>query len=282
MPVNIQHDTASALKVGHESVSSSYIGHEQVYPNSVEISNFRFPVTDAGVAWQSQVPLAGSTLSDQRNVEITGAIGSTFTLAGASGVSSSQFNNPYTLTTSPFRFRVAIDSNNSCDASSRTPTVAITPTGSTVLKPYNSSNQTGVSTPNGGVSQVQGPSSSSFTPSVSFSVTENSRVLTYVGGSPRFAAGSSWTVTATVGVDTTKVNYYSLGWYKGNASGSTSPSGGSAHIIANNAGSGTLTFNITGGDTGYVRFHVYTYANSTPPNCYSAMPFQTTTSNYYP
>ena len=275
MPVNIQHDTASALQVGHESVSAGYIGHEQVYPNSVEISNFRFPVTDAGVQWISQVPLAGSTLSDQRNVEITGAIGSTFTLAGANGVSSSQFNNPYTLTTSPYRFRVAIGSNNSCDAPTRTPTVAITPTGNTVLG-------SGVSTPYGAVSQVQGPVSSSFTPSVSFSVTENSRVLTYIGASPRFAAGSSWTVTATVGVDTTRVNYYTLGWYKGNASGSTSPSGGSAHIIANNAGSHTLTFNITGGDTGYVRFHVYTYANSTPPNCYDALPFQTTTSNYYP
>jgi len=277
MPVNIQHDTASALKVGHESVSSSYIGHEQVYPNSVEISNFRFPVTDAGVAWQSQVPLAGSTLSDQRNVEITGAIGSTFTLAGASGVSSSQFNNPYTLTTSPLRFRVAIGSNNSCDASSRTPTVAITPTGNTVLKPYNSSNQTGVSTPYGGVTQVQGPISSSFTPSVSFSVTENSRVLTYIGGTPFFTGGSSWTVTATVGVDTTKVSSYTLGWYRGN--GTTNTYG---TTIANNAGSGTYTFSLTGGTAGYVRFHVYTYANSTPPNCYESFPFQTSTSNYYP
>ena len=275
MPINIQHDAASALKVGHESVSAGYIGHEQVYPNSVEISNFRFPVSDAGATYTGQVPVGGATVSDQYNVEITGALGSTFTLAGAGGVSSSQFNNPYTLTTSPYRFRVAIGSNNSCDANARTPRVDITPTGSTVLG-------SGVSNSAGYLPQTQGPISSTFTPSVSFSVTENSRVLTYVGASPRFAAGSSWTVTATVGVDTTRVNYYTLGWYKGNASGSTSPSGGSAHIIANNAGSHTLTFNITGGDTGYVRFHVYTYANFTPPNCYTAMPFQTATSNYYP
>jgi len=185
------------------------------------------------------------------------------------GVTTS-FSNPYTLTTSPFRFRTTIDSNNVCDAPTRYPSVIITPTGSTTLA-------SGVNALSGNTSQTAGPVSSTFTPSVSFSVTENSRVLTYVGGAPRFAAGSSWTVTATVGVDTTKVNYYSLGWYRGNASTNTTGT-----TIANNAGSGTYTFNITGGDTGYVRFHVNTYANSTPPNCYTANPFKTDTSNYYP
>ena len=270
MPINIQHDAASALKVGHESVSAGYIGHEQVYPNSVEISNFRFPVSDAGATYTGQVPVGGATVSDQYNVEITGALGSTFTLAGAGGVSSSQFNNPYTLTTSPYRFRVAIGSNNSCDANARTPRVDITPTGSTVLA-------SGLSNSAGYLPQAQGPISSTFTPSVSFSITENSRVLTYIAGTPFFTGGSSWTVTATVGVDTTKVSYYTLGWYRGN--GTTNTYG---TTIANNAGSGTYTFSLTGGTAGYVRFHVYTYATSSPPNCYTAMPFQTSTSNYYP
>lgn len=270
MPVNIQHDTASALQVGHESVSAGYIGHEQVYPNSVEISSLRFPVTDAGVAWSSQVPVGGSTLSDQRNVEITGAIGSTFTLAGAGGVNSSQFNNPYTLTTSPLRFRVAIDSNNSCDAPYRTPTVAITPTGNTVLG-------SGVSTPFGYVSQAPGPYHQSFSTSASFSVTENSRVLTYVGGTPFFTGGSSWTVTVTVPVNTTQVTSYGLGWYRGN--GTTNTYGTN---FANNAGSATYTFSLTGGTAGYVRFQLTTYANTTPPNCWEASPLRHTTSNYYP
>lgn len=270
MPVNIQHDTASALQVGHESVSAGYIGHEQVYPNSVEISNFRFPVTDAGVLWSSQVPLAGSTLSDQRNVEITGAIGSTFTLSGGGGVNSSQFNNPYTLTTSPYRFRVVIDSNNTCDAPARTPVVDITPTGNTVLG-------SGVSTPNGAVSQVLGPTYTDFSTSASFSVTENSRVLTYVGGTPFFTGGSSWTVSVTVPVNTTQVTQYGLSWYRGN--GTTNTYG---TTIANNAGSGSYTFSLTGGTAGYVRFNLTTYANTAPPNCWTASPLRHTTSNYYP
>jgi len=277
MPINIQHDSASALKVGHESVSASYIGHEQIYPNTVEITGFNYPVTDAGVNITGAISVNGATLSDQYNVEVIGPIGATFNLAASTGGGSipqtgvtTSFSNPYTLTTSPFRFRTTIDSNNVCDAPTRYPSVIITPTGSTTLA-------SGVNALSGNTSQTAGPVSSTFTPSVSFSVTENSRVLTYVGGAPRFAAGSSWTVTATVGVDTTKVNYYSLGWYRGNASTNTTGT-----TIANNAGSGTYTFNITGGDTGYVRFHVNTYANSTPPNCYTASPFKTDTSNYYP
>ena len=269
MPINIQHDAASALKVGHENVSAGYVGHEQVYPNTVEISNFRFPTTNAGVLRTGNVPVGGVALSDDYNVEITGAIGATFTLAGGSTVSSAQFNNPYTLASSPYRFDVAISSNNVCDASFTSPSIVITPTGSTQLASGINATQA--------IGQTAGPVSSSFTPSVSFSVTENSRVLSYVAGTPFFSGGSSWRVTATVGVDTTKVSYYTLGWYRGN--GTTSTYGTN---ITNNAGSGTYTFSLTGGTAGYVRFHINTYANSTPPNCYSASPFKTSTSNYYP
>ena len=133
MPINIQHDSASALKVGHESVSASYIGHQQIYPNTVEISNFRFATTNAGVLRTGTVPVGGAALSDDYNVEITGAIGATFTLAGINTVSSGQFNNPYTLASSPYRFDVVIDSNNVCDASGTSPGVVITPTGNTQL-----------------------------------------------------------------------------------------------------------------------------------------------------
>tara|TARA_B100000614_G_C14507681_1_gene477217 strand:+ start:25 stop:834 length:810 start_codon:yes stop_codon:yes gene_type:complete len=269
MPINIQHDAASALKVGHENVSAGYVGHEQIYPNTVEISNFRFPTTNAGVLRTGNVPVGGAALSDDYNVEITGPIGATFELAGINTVNSGQFSNPYTLTSSPFRFDVVIGSNNVCDSSFTSPGVVITPTGSTQLASGINATQA--------IGQTAGPNSSSFTPSVSFSVTENSRVLTYVGGSPFFTGGSSWTVTATVGVDTTRVNYYTLGWYRGN--GTTNTYG---MTIANNAGSGTYTFSLTGGTAGYVRFHLRTYAISSPPNCYSASPFLTTSSNYYP
>lgn len=271
MPINIQHDSASALKVGHESVSASYIGHEQVYPNTVEITNLRFPTTDAGVLiGTNTVPVGGATLSDQYNVEITGALGSTFTLYGGGGVNSSQFNNPYTLTTSPYRFRVAIDSNNSCDAGARTPVVGLTPTGSTVVAG-------GVANPTGSAGQAAGPTYQSFSTSASFSVTENSRVLTYIGGTPFFTTGSSWTVTVTVPVNTTQVSQYGLSWYRGNASVNTTGT-----TFANNAGSATHTFNITGGTAGYVRFNLTTYANGGPPNCWEANPLRHTTSNYYP
>lgn len=182
MPINIQNEAASALKVGHESVSSGYIGHEQVYPNSVTIQSFVFTDT-SNIAYDQ-----GGSNGTTRITRVTGDLGSTYSLAGSNGVNTS-INGNYTLNTSPTDHNAVIAAQSSCTVPARTPTVTLTPTGNTVL-------QGGGSTFAPSITQTAGPGITyNYSGSLNISATIANSVTTEQNGTLYFTTGATCTVS---------------------------------------------------------------------------------------
>ena len=221
MPTNLGHEAISALKVGHENVTGGYIGHEQIFPNTTEITSLAY--TDL-----STVNINGET----RVLNVAGQVGSTFDIAGTAGATS---YSGQTLTSSPQAFNVAITSNNSsCTASSRQPTIVVTPTGTTQLA-------SGV---NGTlVLNQQGGSGITYrSATASINVTNTNRVVQTAGSNVYWAAGSSWNVSWSVSSAHGTNGYFSGFVFPGTTSGTTSYS--QFNQGATNA-SGSFTFTLT-------------------------------------
>jgi len=176
MPSNIENANISAIKLGTADVTKGYIGHEEVYPNTREIQSAAFTNT-------STLANSGGT----RSYRVTGDVGSQYTLAGSNGASSL---GTQILPASPTDYSINISSNGSCGASSRTPSIVITPAGSTVLA-------NGVSNTSS-FTQAAGPSIINYSVTNTVSITTNQFPTTTVNGVLHFATGTAWTCTFSV------------------------------------------------------------------------------------
>ena len=178
MPTNLGHEAISGIKVGHVDATAAYLGHEQVFPNSATIQTFVFTDT-SNLAYD-----AGST----RIARVTGEIGSTYSLAGTNGVNTS-INGNYTLSTSPTDHNAVIAAQSNCAAAQRTPTVTLTPLGSTVL-------QGGGSTFTVSITQTAGPGVTNNTSgTLSISCSTGTAVTNTIGGTLYFVNGSTFNVS---------------------------------------------------------------------------------------
>ena len=186
MPSNIENANISAIKLGTADVTKGYIGHEEVYPNTREIQSAAFTNT-------STLANSGGT----RSYRVTGDVGSQYTLAGSNGASSL---GTQILPASPTDYSISISSNGSCGASSRTPSIIITPAGSTVLA-------NGVSNTSS-FTQAAGPSIINYSVTNTVSITTNSFPTTTVNGVLHFAAGTAWTCTFSVNGNGRLTNFW--------------------------------------------------------------------------
>ncbi len=218
MPSNIEHANISALKLGTATVTKGYIGHEEVYPNTKEVTGAVFTDT-------STLANSGGT----RTYRVTGDIGSQYTLAGSNGAASP---GSQTLSTSPTDYSVAISGNTSCGASSRTPTMTITPTGSTTLA-------SGVSSTSS-FTQSAGPPLINYTPTHTVVITTNQYPTTTVNGVLHYAVGTIWTITGTVNGAGYLTGFYG---YANGASGTSN--GGVSRTFED--GNGNQSFSSFGG-----------------------------------
>lgn len=191
MATNIENANISAIKLGTANVTKSYIGHQEVYPNTKEIAGAVFTDT-------STIANTGGT----RTYRVTGDVGSQYTLAGSNGASSLGAQN---LSTSPTDYSISISSNASCGASSRTPTVTITPSGSTTLA-------SGVSNTSS-FTQSAGPSLIQYSATHSISITTNQYPTVSVNGVLHYATGTVWTITGTVNGNGNLTKFYA--WVNG-------------------------------------------------------------------
>ncbi len=175
MPSNIEHANISAIKLGTADVTKGYIGHEEVYPNARTITSAAFTDT-------STLSSSGGT----RAYRVSGAIGSQYSLNGTNGASSP---GSQTLSASPTDYSISVGANSSCGSSSRTPTITILPTGSTVLgggaSSTSSFTQSGVS------------AGTAYSMSMSASIQDLSKVTTTVGGVVYYAPGSTWNINVS-------------------------------------------------------------------------------------
>ena len=175
MPSNIENANISALKLGTVDVIKGYIGAEEVYPNARTIASAAFTDT-------STLSSSGGT----RAYRVSGAIGSQYSLTGTNGASSP---GPQTLSASPTDYSIAVGANSSCGSSSRTPTITILPTGSTVLgggvSSTSSFTQSGVS------------AGTAYSMSMNASIQDLNKVTTTVGGTVYYAPGSTWTINVS-------------------------------------------------------------------------------------
>ena len=177
MPSNIENANISAIKLGTVDMTKGYIGHEEVYPNTREIQSAAFTST-------STLANSGGT----RTYRVTGDVGSQYTLSGSNGASSP---GAQTLSASPTDYSISIGGNTSCGASSRTPTMSITPSGSTTLA-------SGVSSTSS-FAQSAGPALINYTATHTVSISTNTNYpTTTVNGVLHFAVGTIWTMTFTV------------------------------------------------------------------------------------
>ena len=219
MPSNIEHANISALKLGTATVTKGYIGHEEVYPNNKEVKGAVFTDT-------STLANSGGT----RTYRVTGDVGSQYTLAGSNGAASP---GAQTLYTSPTDYSVAISSNTSCGASSRTPTISIVPSGSTTLAGGVSSTSS--------FTQSAGPPLINYTPTHTVAISTNTNYpTTTVNGVLHFAVGTIWTITGTV-----NGAGYLTGFY-GFASGAFGYSNGNVSRVIQD-GNGNQSTGTTGG-----------------------------------
>ncbi len=218
MPSNIQHENISDAKLGIETISKGYIGHNEVYPNTREIQSAAFTST-------STLANSGGT----RTYRVTGDVGSQYTLSGSNGASSP---GAQTLSASPTDYSISIGGNTSCGASSRTPTMSITPSGSTVLAG-------GVSTTSS-FTQSAGPSIINYTPTHSLSISTNLFPTTTVNGVLHFASGTQFTITGTCNGAGYKTAFYA---YANAAYGSAN--GNVGRVFED--GNGSQSFSTTGG-----------------------------------
>lgn len=233
MPSNIENANISALKLGTVDVTKAFIGHENVYPNTREITGAVFTDTSA-------IANSGGT----RTYRVTGDLGSQYTLTGSGGASS--LGNQ-TLSTSPTDYSISISSNTSCGASSRTPTMTIVPSGSTVLA-------SGVSSTSS-FTQSAGPPLINYTPTHTVVITTNQYPTTTVNGVLHYATGTIWTITGTV-----NGAGYLTGFY-GYASGAYGSANGSVSRVFED-GNGNQSFSTTGG--------IYITATSWPYEYYAS------------
>lgn len=219
MPSNIENANISAIKLGTVDMTKGYIGHEEVYPNTREIQSAAFTST-------STLANSGGT----RTYRVTGDVGSQYTLSGSNGVSSP---GAQTLSASPTDYSISIGGNTSCGASSRTPTMSITPSGSTTLA-------SGVSTTSS-FTQSAGPSLINYTPTHTVVISENTNYpTTTVNGVLHFAVGTIWTITGTVNGAGYKTAFY------GYANGAFGSSNGNVGRVFED-GNGAQSFSTTGG-----------------------------------
>lgn len=250
MPSNIQHENISAIKVGIDTVAGAYIGHNIVYPNQREIVSAAYTDT-------SLLAASGGT----RYLRVTGEIGATYNLTG-DGAGS------YILASSPYDQPIVISSNGSApcySGSNRTITTTLTPTNSTTI-------QGGASSLSSGFTQDGGTGISSFTPIITKSITNITRVTTTVNGTLRWATGAEFTISFTAPSDAVRVDYYGA-----DAAGSgTTFSYSGTQTVTNAGGTTSFTATITSGTPDYVYANVYIYEQS----CYSTSDQVTT--NLYP
>ncbi len=220
MPTNLGHEAISALKVGHESVTAGYVGHEQIFPNTTEITS---------LAWNNTLDVSQS--GGSRNLQVAGALGSTFDITGSSGAGS---YSGQILSSPTQSYTISIGSNSpgSCTVNNRTPSIVVTPTGTTQLA-------SGV---NGTLSlnQSGGPGITYHSASVSINVTNTNRVVLTAGSNVYWGAGSSWDISWSVTSSRrTNGSFYTL--WGGTSSGtrSYSTTGNSTSV------SGSFTFTMT-------------------------------------
>jgi len=175
MPSNIEHANISALKLGTADVIKGYIGAEEVYPNARTITSAAFTDT-------STLSSSGGT----RTYRVAGALGAQYTLTGSNGASSPGVQ---TLSTTPTDYSITVGANSACGSSSRTPTITILPTGSTVLgggvSSTSSFTQSGVS------------AGTAYSMSATWSIQDLNKVTTTVGGTLYYAPGSTWTINVS-------------------------------------------------------------------------------------
>lgn len=220
MPTNLGHEAISALKVGHENVTAGYVGHEQIFPNTTEITS---------LAWNSTAGLSQS--GGTRNLNVAGQVGSTFDIVGSSGAGSYS-GQILSSPTQSYTISIGGNSIGSCTIGARTPSITVTPTGTTQLA-------SGV---NGtlSLSQSGGPGITYHSASVSINVTNTNRVVLNSGSNVYWAAGSSWSISWSVTSSRrTSGSFYNL--FPGTSSGSRSyPS----QVPSTNV-SGSFTFTLT-------------------------------------
>ena len=249
MPLNNENVNISDIKLGIESINAGYIGHTIVYPNVREIVSAVFTDT-------STLDAAGGT----RYLRITGEIGATYNLTGYGAGS-------YILSSAVYDQPIVIDSNGSSPCytgSNRTITTTLTPTNSTSI-------QGGAANISNSITQSGGSGITSFTPSITKTITNITRVTTTINGTLKWAPGAEFTVSFTAPADVTRVNYYMAEAF---GTGTTFSYSGT-QTVANTGGSTSFTATITSGTPDYVNANVYIYENS----CYSAND-QTTTDLY--
>lgn len=218
MPSNIENANISALKLGTVDVTKAFIGHENVYPNTREITGAVFTDTSA-------IANSGGT----RTYRVTGDLGSQYTLTGSGGASSP---GSQTLSTSPTDYSISISGNTSCGASSRTPTMTIVPSGSTVLA-------SGVSSTSS-FTQSAGPSLINYTPTHTLSISTNQYPTTTVNGVLHYATGTQFTITGSCNGAGYKTSFYA---YVNAAYGSAN--GNVGRVFED--GNGAQSFSTTGG-----------------------------------
>ena len=248
MPTNLGHDAISALKVGHESATAAYAGHQQIFPNTTTIQSANYYPNN-------------NTLSSSGGTKIwrvIGEIGATYDLTGS-------LTGSYTQTSGTVDYNVtATNVSNVCDANADTYSVTLTPTGSTVL-------QGGGSTFSNSFVRQAGPTTNYYSATGSISATNTNRVTTTVGGSLRWAAGSSWDISWSWGNPTGYTTHTSLNAFGGGTYGGTTPTYGSP-------GSGTATWTMTSSTLSVVIFRIYFYSSG----CNSASNSPITTGYIYP
>ena len=231
MPSNIENANISAIKLGTVDMTKGYIGHEEVYPNTREIQSAAFTST-------STLANSGGT----RIYRVTGDVGSQYTLSGSNGASSPGVQ---TLSASQADYSISIGGNTSCGASSRTPTMSITPSGSTVLA-------SGVSTTSS-FTQSAGPPLINYTPTHSLSISTNQYPTTTVNGVLHFASGTVFTITGTCNGAGYKTEFYAY------ANAAYSSANGNVSRVFED-GNGAQSFSTTGGL--YIVGAPYSWANA--------------------
>jgi len=262
MPTNVGSEALSALKIGESTVSKAYIGNEQIFPNSTEITAldlYRSNSSNFGGAFL-QFLSSGSSAPGVANgyiprIQVTGEIGSQFSVVGSGGGSfanGSHSSGIYTLTTSPQSFGfdqvanpglASVGPNDQCDDPQRTITFTVSPEGSTVF----ASGVNGTLT----LPQLAGPVTNNYTASpLSISATLTTPLpssITTIGNTVYWVAGASWNISWSFGG--TYVTSASLGAFGSGTFGGTTPSGSS--------GSGTATWTMTSSQLSQVTFSLY-------------------------
>jgi len=239
MPLNNQHVNIADIKLGIESIAASYAGHTIVYPNTREIVGAAFTDT-------STLDASGGT----RYLRITGEIGATYSLTGYGA-------GNYILSSSPYDQPIVIDSNGSSpcfSGSNRTITTTLTPTNSTTI-------QGGAANISDSFTQDGGSGITSFTPSITKTITNITRVTTTVNGTLKWAPGAEFTISFTAPADATRVDYYAADAFGPGATFSYS----GTQTVSSAGGSTSFTATITSGTPDYVNANIYIYETS----CYS-------------